>query len=144
MNFGLDLSQLKLFLSVLVIMAVIDYIWIGVIYSNQYRKVIENVQKEKFVVKILGGVIVYFALAIIIVGWIIPRIKVELKNNSYSNLFIASLLYGGILGGLIYAVFDFTNYAIFDKWDFKTAIIDSVWGMVLFTITTFLTLLINK
>jgi len=138
------LYQLRLFVSVLVIMGIIDFIWIGVIYKNQYRKVIESVQKEKFVVKMLGAVVVYLALAIIVVGWIIPRIKQELKNTSYLNLFITCLLYGGILGGLIYAVFDFTNYALFDKWDLKTSIIDSVWGMTLFTITTFLTLVINK
>jgi uncharacterized membrane protein len=138
------MSQLKLFVSVLIIMGIIDFLWIGIIYKNQYRKVIESVQKEKFIVKMLGAVIVYIALAIIVVGWIIPRIKQELKNKSYSNLFMTCLLYGGILGGLIYAVFDFTNYAIFSKWDLKTSIIDSVWGMILFTMTTFLTLLLNN
>ena len=138
------LYQLRLFVSVLVIMAILDFIWIGVIYKNQYTKVIESVQKEKFIVKMLGAVVVYLALAIIAVGWIIPRIKQELKNSSYSNLFMTCLLYGGILGGLIYAVFDFTNYAIFSKWDLKTSIIDSVWGMILFTMTTFLTLLLNN
>jgi uncharacterized membrane protein len=136
--------QLRLFISVLVIMGIIDFIWIGIIYKNQYRKVIESVQKEKFIVKMLGAVVVYIALAIIVVGWIIPRIKQELKNKSYSNLFITCLLYGGILGGLIYAVFDFTNYALFTKWDLKTSIIDSVWGMILVTMTTFLTLLLNN
>lgn len=138
------LYQLRLFISVLVIMGIIDFIWIGVIYKNQYTKVIESVQKEKFIVKMLGAVIVYVALAIITVGWIIPRIKQELKNKSYYNLFMTCLLYGGILGGLIYAVFDFTNYALFSKWDLKTSIIDSIWGMTLVTITTFLTLLLNN
>ena len=43
-----------------------------------------------------------------------------------------------ILGLCIYAVYELTNYALLDKWDIKTVIIDTLWGGVLFAITTFL------
>jgi uncharacterized membrane protein len=65
----------------------------------------------------------------------------ESKNN---NLFITSFIYGGILGGLIYAVFDFTSYTIFTNWDLKTAIVDTVWGAVLMTLVSFITAYSNK
>lgn len=43
-----------------------------------------------------------------------------------------------ILGVLIYGVFDTTNYALFKKWDWKLAIMDSLWGGVLYGLTTFI------
>ena len=31
-----------------------------------------------------------------------------------------------------------TNYALLDKWNIKTGVIDTLWGGVLFALTTFL------
>lgn len=38
-----------------------------------------------------------------------------------------------LLGASVYAVFDFTNYAIFKNYDLRIAIADTLWGGVLFT-----------
>ena len=43
-----------------------------------------------------------------------------------------------MLGVLIYGVFDTTNYALFKKWDWKLAVMDSLWGGVLYGLTTFI------
>ena len=37
-----------------------------------------------------------------------------------------------LLGGLIYGVFEFTTMSIFKKWELKTALMDTLWGAVLF------------
>jgi len=42
----------------------------------------------------------------------------------------------GLLGLATYAVFEFTNYAMFKNYDLKIAIMDSVWGATLFMLTT--------
>lgn len=39
-----------------------------------------------------------------------------------------------LLGASVYAVFDFTNYAIFKNYDLRIAIADTLWGGVLFTL----------
>ena len=137
----LTLTNVKLFFISLIALSIIDYIWIGVIFSDSYRKTIESVQKTKFSVRLWGGIIVYIALALITVFWIIPRIQLESKNN---NLLLTSFIYGGLLGGLVYAIFDFTNYAIFTNWDLTTSIIDAVWGMILMTLVSFITAYSNK
>ena len=129
------INYIKQFFIVLILLAVIDFPWIGIIYAKEYTKVIENVQKQKFVVRYLGGLIVYIAIALIIVGWVIPRLQQKSKVS-----FLDCLLYGGLLGGLVYAVFDFTNYALFTNWTLKTSIIDTVWGLVLTTLVTFLSM----
>jgi uncharacterized membrane protein len=128
-------NYIKQFFIVLILLAVIDFPWIGIIYAKEYTKVIENVQKQKFVVRYLGGLIVYIAIALIIVGWVIPRLQQKSKVS-----FLDCLLYGGLLGGLVYAVFDFTNYALFTDWTLKTSIIDTVWGLVLTTLVSFLSM----
>ena len=45
-----------------------------------------------------------------------------------------------ILGLVIYGVFETTNLAIFDNWLKEAVIIDTVWGSILFTLTTIITL----
>ena len=41
-----------------------------------------------------------------------------------------------LLGLVIYGVFDTTSYAIFKKWDWKLAVMDGLWGGVLFALTS--------
>jgi uncharacterized membrane protein len=131
------MNYIKQFIIVFILLAVIDFPWIGIIYAKEYTKVIESVQKQKFVVRYLGGLIVYIAIALIIVGWVIPRLQQKNKSNVS---FLDCFLYGGLLGGLVYAVFDFTNYALFTNWTLKTSIIDTIWGLVLTTLVTFLSM----
>lgn len=137
----LTLTDVKLFFISIIALIIIDYLWLGILYYDSYRKTIESVQKTKLTGRLLGGLVVYIALALIIVFWIIPRIQLESKQN---NLLLTSFIYGGILGGLIYAVFDFTNYTIFTNWDLKTSIVDTLWGMILMTLVSFITAYSNK
>jgi uncharacterized membrane protein len=44
-----------------------------------------------------------------------------------------------ILGFIIYGVFETTNYALFKKWRLQTMMIDTLWGAVLYGLTTHLT-----
>ena len=46
------------------------------------------------------------------------------------------LLDAFLLGLVIYTVYEFTNWALFDNWKPLTVLIDSLWGAVLFTLTT--------
>ena len=49
-----------------------------------------------------------------------------------------SLLDAFLLGTLIYAVYETTNKATFKKWTYKIVLIDTLWGGILFTLTTFI------
>ena len=44
-----------------------------------------------------------------------------------------------ILGLVIYGVYETTTYAIFKKWSFHLVLIDTLWGGVLFALTTIIT-----
>ena len=53
------------------------------------------------------------------------------KNRSPLDAFL--------LGLVIYAVYDSTNYTIFKQWSPMLAVTDSLWGGILFAITTYIT-----
>ena len=44
----------------------------------------------------------------------------------------------GLLGLVIYGTYDFTNYAILKNYDIAIAIMDTIWGAILFASTTFI------
>jgi uncharacterized membrane protein len=44
-----------------------------------------------------------------------------------------------LLGIIIYGVFDSTNYALFKHWKPTIALMDTLWGGILFALTTYLT-----
>jgi len=50
-----------------------------------------------------------------------------------------SLSYACILGLFVYGVYELTNMAILQKWTYKSVLIDTLWGGLLFSLTTFIT-----
>lgn len=42
---------------------------------------------------------------------------------------------GGILGAVIYTVYDFTNYMLIPNWSLTLALVDIAWGTTLLTLT---------
>jgi uncharacterized membrane protein len=77
--------------------------------------------------------------------------KLNLHGAIFSYLFIifalnyfvllktGSLFDAFILGLVTYGIYDMTNLALFKQWDLSLAILDTIWGGTLFTLTTFLT-----
>ena len=62
--------------------------------------------------------------------------------NFISNYFIIkpnrSVQDAFLLGLIIYGVFETTNMALFSKWSWLTVLIDTIWGGILFALTTFI------
>lgn len=100
------------YLKAALILVMVDMFWLltGGIYG---RNMIERIQGSPIHFRFIGGIVVYAALAHLL-----------LQTTSMTNAFIT--------GVMIYAVYDFTNYALFDDYDWKFAIADSLWGGVLF------------
>lgn len=67
------------------------------------------------------------AYLLMIVGLVMIIIK---YNLSYLDTFI--------FGIVVYGVYDFTCGAIFKEWDFQLAILDILWGGIVFTVTKYL------
>ena len=101
-------------LKTMLILFIVDIFWFltGGIYA---RKMTERIQGSPIQVRFISAGIVYFFLAYML-----------LQTTSYKQAFF--------YGVSIYAVYDFTNHAILNQYDWKFAIADSLWGGVLFVV----------
>lgn len=88
---------------------VFDFIWFSLSSNNVYKDVTRKPN-------IYAAILVYLIIC--------SAIAVQLPKN-YSE----ALVYGLLVGFVIYSVFNLTSYAIFD-WNLGTAIIDTLMGTI--------------
>tara|TARA_Y100000816_G_C26020782_1_gene534026 strand:+ start:620 stop:997 length:378 start_codon:yes stop_codon:yes gene_type:complete len=122
MNFKLLIISTVIFLAV-------DYVYLSLM-KDYFNTLIKKIQGKNIKFNLLGAIICYIFLILALNYFILNEKKTP--------------LHAVILGLCIYGVYESTNLAIFEKWDFETLIIDTLWGGVLFGIVTFLTQYIDK
>ncbi len=109
------------------ILPLIDAIYLKLI-SAKFNKQILDIQSSEMKFRLLPAILCYVAL---IFGLYYFIIKTDTtREKKIMNAFL--------LGLVIYAVYETTNYATIDKWQPEIVVIDSLWGGVLFALTTFL------
>jgi uncharacterized membrane protein len=121
--------MLKVLFLTLVVFLSLDFVFL---YSmrSMFNKQIIAVQGSPVVFDIYAAAICYIALIFGIYYFIIREKK--------------SILEAFLLGVIIYAVYETTTLALLKNWTYKTAIIDTTWGGVLFALTTFIVYAIKK
>ena len=112
-----------------VIMLLLDFVYLST-FSKFFSNIVYNIQNSKLKFKILGAVLCYIFLIFGLNYFIIDQKK--------------PLLDAFLLGIVIYGVYETTSYALLDNWPLSAVVLDTVWGGVLFTLTYFLTLKIQK
>jgi len=113
-----------------ILLVAIDAVYLYFIGKPVFEKAVFAIQKTKLVAKMPPAVFTYVLMAVTLNYFIIS------VNKSPFDAFI--------LGFCTYGIFDFTNLAIFKNYNFKTAIIDTLWGSILFFVTTLLTYKLKK
>ena len=116
-------NRIKTFLIIGLILGCLDIFYLSQILEF-FKKTMKNIQKSEFNIRYIPALICYFFLILSIQYFIIY------KNGSLADSFI--------LGMCIYSVFELTNYATIKKWPIVLVIMDSLWGGLLFLITTFI------
>lgn len=112
----------RFFLSAAILLA-LDFVYLN-FNKGAFATQIVQIQRVVMQVKIVPAIICYLLLIFGLNYFILSRHRPVVEAI--------------LLGGLIYGVFDSTNYALFKKWDWKLAVMDSLWGGVLFGLTTFI------
>lgn len=112
-----------------IILVLVDAVFLNVI-SNEYGKMIQKIQGSKMEVNMGAALVVYIALVGIWYVFIHPEIKKKGLKEALCKAFI--------LGLFTYAIYDFTNMAILKDYRFDLAVIDSVWGGLLFSMSTYI------
>jgi uncharacterized membrane protein len=111
-------------------MIIIDTVYLYFIGKSVFDKTVAAIQNSALVVKIAPAIFTYILMAILLNYFIIS------VNKSPFDAFI--------LGFCAYGIFDFTNMAIFKKYNLKTAITDTLWGAILFFSVTIITYYLKK
>jgi uncharacterized membrane protein len=117
------MSVIVTILTILVVMLALDSVYLYFTKSI-FGQLVARIQRTALEPKMLGAVVVYILLAVGLYIFIVEPGK--------------PLWQAALLGLVIYGVYDFTNYAIFKKYDLSIAIMDMVWGSVLLTATTYI------
>lgn len=100
------------------------------IIKNYLNHQIKLVQGSPPTLNIFGAIGCYICLIFVLYYFII-------KRNS-------SILEAFLLGASIYGVYEFTNYATLRAWKITTVIMDTIWGGVLFALTTYITRVFSR
>ena len=111
--------MIKNILLIFIILILIDLIWLYLI-KDKYTEQIVKIQNQELIVNYSSAVIVYILLAIGIY---------YLTLNEKDTM--TKIKMSALIGLVTYGVYDFTNGAIFKNWDFKLAIMDTIWGSIL-------------
>ena len=112
-----------------IVFITIDFIYLNVIKNFFYNQ-IKSVQGSEPKINFLGAALCYIFLIIGINYFIIK------PNKSVNDAFF--------MGLIIYGVYETTNYALFKNWSIVTVMIDTLWGGILFAITTYIVNLLRK
>ena len=105
------------------ILLALDAVYLMLV-GNRFKTMIESIQKSSMKLR-YGSIAACYVL--ILFG--LKHLIVDHKRPTTDAF---------VLGLVIYGVFDTVNYAIFEKWDLHIAMIDAVWGGVLFSLTTYI------
>jgi hypothetical protein len=120
---------------VLILIAIGDGIWIGT-NMKMYNDATVAIQGSDIRMNPYGAIISYVCLYALLVLFAVPMVldKVGGAKMSLLDKLFVSLRYGGLLGLLTYGIYNFTCLAILKKYPMKVAILDTLWGGMLFTI----------
>jgi uncharacterized membrane protein len=129
------------------ILMVLDVAWIAMNVSA-YSSAILKVQKSPVSLRTDYAIIAYLFILFSVIYVAIPFTTQSIKKGdsirsiSIETKLLKSFIYGGAVGFSIYGIYNFTSLAIYKDLDNTMGIIDTLWGTALYTITTFVFLLL--
>ena len=115
--------QIKIFLISCVIILILDGLYLTSLKSYLLNQIYQ-VQKSQLQINIIATLLCYLLLISGLNYFIIDK-----KKSIYEAF---------LLGIFVYGIYETTNWGIFKNWSFITVIIDTLWGGILFSLTTFL------
>lgn len=124
----MQIKKRSLFL-IAIITLIIDIIYLQII-RELWSRLVANIQKEPMRINYAYAGGAYVCMIIMIYYFL------YMKNATYIEAFV--------LGALTYAIFDFTNLAIFSDYSLAVALQDIIWGGILFCGVLFIVRYIEK
>jgi uncharacterized membrane protein len=137
---------LKYFIISIVIIF-LDIAWIS-LNLTKYSKEVLKVQKAAMSLRYEHAIIAYIIILFSILYIAIPFTQQSIKINNgnkdirIENKLLYAFMYGGALGFSVFGIYNFTSLAIYKDLNVTIAITDTIWGTTLYTLSTFIYLLL--
>ena len=134
------------FLITSIIVLILDISWISLnlaTYSSAVKKVQKSAANLRFEHAIIAYVIILFSILYVAIPFTTQNAKVnKIDISSIENKLLQSFICGGAVGFSIFGIYNFTSLSIYKDLDVSIAITDTIWGTTLYTLSTFVYLLL--
>ncbi len=110
------------YLTVLVVFTAVDFLWLGLIALDFYKKEIGTLMLQKPRLEVAA---LFYAMCA--AGITILAVQPALHAGEWQK----ALLLGAVFGVCAYGTYDLTNLATLQRWSFRLAVIDMAWGTFL-------------
>lgn len=125
------MKGLKEAIIALTVIGILDALWIGANFAR-YKSMYSSVQSKNMKVKFQGAIMAYAFVLLTFVAIALPFARQNMNGN-----IVRGMLLAGLVGFCTYGVYNATNYALFERYSASVALMDTVWGGVLFALTSY-------
>ena len=118
-----------------------DLLWVGYFMAGFYQshlRPILNFVDGTLSPRIIPVVITY-ATMVLLVSCVATPLAKAYGHGSHFHTF----LIGAFLGLVVYGLYNFTNLSLLKNWDYTLAIVDSLWGAIIFGVATLIVSLVG-
>jgi len=106
-----------------IIILLLDFLYMQIIYKK-FNNLIVSVQKSDIKLNTTGAILCYSLIIFMLYYFIIK------ENKPVLDAFI--------LGFCTYGIYETTNLSLLNNWDYNIALIDTIWGGILYALTTYI------
>lgn len=136
--------KLLTIIAIALVFAVMDGVWLGIVRKDFYAKEIGRVQGTPMTVRPWSAVVAYILMVVGVLLIVNLLTSIPKSQSHQSQSAMSSLLYGGLLGLVIYGIYNATNYATLKRYSLTYCVTDTLWGIVLMSITTYVAVLAHS
>ena len=116
-----------------------DFFWLGYIARPMYdhlRMVLNpGTSKSNLPYRIIPAILAYSAMVISLSTLSVPNV---ITNKGTYERIMSAIMWGGMWGLGVYGTYDMTNLAVIQSFPTSTAFIDTLWGIILGSLSAFM------
>jgi uncharacterized membrane protein len=131
---------LKVLLILIPLFLLIDFLWLGVLMAGFYKtelgplaRIVDGALRPV----LWAAAVVYVLIPLGLVLFVLPKVSTEAS-------LLSALGWGFVYGIVLYAVYEFTNYSLLQRWPLRMALVDIVWGGVICSVVSAVAVLIDR
>lgn len=135
------IPSFKQIIAATIVLVTMDLLWVGYFMAGFYQshlRPILNFVDGTLSPRIVPVIITYITM-ILLVSFVATPLAKAYGHGSHLSTF----LIGAFLGVIVYGLYNFTNLSLLKNWDYTLAIVDSLWGAVIFGVATLVVSLVG-